>query len=184
MSDLNAKLSFQQQSVLDLLKAHTQSQRDAIKTLESKAQHNFTIINIIAAIVAALNLELGAADEIQQIINERPMLVLVFIGYVMVTYLSIRALVLRTQATEPMEVSLKNAQDWSDCDLEHHYDILMKSYVQIHKHNQTIVELKGRRVQWAHRLIGVTVTLVIVEASGLWPQITNLAENVINLLRR
>ena len=184
MTDPNAKLSFQQLSVLDLLKAHARSQRDAIKTLESKAQHNFTIINIIAAVVAALNLELGQTDEIQQIINERPVLVLVFVGYVVVVYLSIRALVLRTQATEPMEVSLHNAQEWSNCGLEHHYDILMKSYVQIHEHNHTIVELKGRRVQWAHRLIAVTVALVIVEASGLWPQIAGLAENAIRLLQR
>ncbi|MCY4062989.1 MAG: hypothetical protein OXG53_11525 [Chloroflexi bacterium] len=184
MTDPNAKLSYQQLSVLDLPKAHVQSQRDAIKTLESKAQHNFTIINIIVAIVAALNLELGAADEIQQIINERPLLVLVFVGYMVVVYLSIRTLVLRTQATEPMEVSLENAQEWSRCGLEHHYDILMKSYVQIHEHNHTIVELKGRRVQWAHRLIAATVALVILEASGLWPQIASLAENVLSLLRR
>lgn len=179
MSDPDAKLSFQQQSVLILLKAHAQSQRDAIQTLESKAQHNFTIINIIAAIVAALNLELGAADELQQIINERPLLVLVLVGYVVVVYLSIRALVVRTQATEPMEVSLQNAQAWSSCDLKHHFDILIKSYVQIHEHNHTIVDLKGRRVQWAYRFIAATVALVIVEASGLWPQIAGLFENIL-----
>lgn len=181
MSDLNAKLSFQQQSVLDLLKAHTQSQRDAIKTLESKAQHNFTIINIIAAIVAALNLELGETNNMQQIINERPLLILVFVGYVAVVYLSIRALVVRTQATEPMQVSPQNAQDWSSCGLEHHYDILIKSYVDIHDHNHPIVDLKGRRVQWAYRLIAATVALVIVEASGLWPQVANLIETVLGL---
>lgn len=184
MTNPNAKLSFQQLSVLDLLKAHAQSQRDAIKTLENKAQHNFTIINIIAAIVAALNLELGETDKIQQIISERPLLVLVFVGYVAVVYLSIRALVVRTQATEPMEVSLQNAQDWSSCGLEHHYDILIKSYVQIHEHNHSIVDLKGRRVQWAYRLIAATVALVIVEASGLWPHIASMLENVLSLLRR
>lgn len=184
MTDSNVKLSFQQLSVLDLLKAHAQSQRDAIKTLESKAQHNFTISNIIVAIVAALNLELGETDKIQQLINERPLLVLVFVGYVVVVYLSIRALVLRRQGTEPMTVSLKNAQDWANTGLEHHYDILTKSYVQIYKHNEAIVALKGRRVQWAHRLIAATVTLVIVEASGLWPQIVTFAENLISLLRR
>ncbi len=59
MTENNTYLSYQKLSVLELLKAHTQSQKDAIKTLETKAQHNFTVINIIAAIVAALNLELG-----------------------------------------------------------------------------------------------------------------------------
>ena len=184
MTSNGAKLSYQQQSVLNLLKAHTQSQRDAIKTLENKAQYNFTIINIIVAFVAALNLELGETDKIQQIVNERPLLALVFVGYVTVVYLSIRALVVRTQATEPMEVSLQNAQDWSSCSLEHHYDILIKSYLQIHEHNHTIVDLKGRRVQWAYRLIAATVALVIVEASGLWPHIADFVETILFQLGR
>ena len=47
MAGQNSELSYQQLSVVDILKAHTQSQKDAINTLESKAQHNFTIINII-----------------------------------------------------------------------------------------------------------------------------------------
>ncbi len=177
MTEKNTDLSYQKLSVLELLKAHIQSQKDAIKTLENKAQHNFTIINIIAAIVASLNLELGETDKIQQIINERPLLILIFIGYVVVVYLSIRALVLRKQGTVPMTVSLKTAQDWSSCDLEHHYDILTKSYVQIYEHNEGIVELKGRRVQWSHTLIAIIIGLIVLEATGLWPQITNLVAN-------
>ena len=77
-------LNSQQLRVLDLLKAHIQSQTDAIATLESKAQNNFTIINIIVAIVAALNLELGTADNFHQIISERPLLLLIFVGYALV----------------------------------------------------------------------------------------------------
>ncbi len=184
MTEKNTDLSYQKLSVIDLLKAHIQSQKNAIKTLENKAQHNFTVINIIAAIVAALNLELGESDKIQQIINERPLLILIFIGYVVVVYLSIRALVLRKQGTVPMNVSLKNAQDWASCELEHHYDILMKSYVQIYDHNEEIVELKGRRVQWSHTLIAIIIGLIVMEATGLWPQISNLAEIAINQLLR
>ncbi len=45
-----------QEKVIQLLQAHVQSQKSAIKTLESKAMHNLTIVNIIAGIVAALNL--------------------------------------------------------------------------------------------------------------------------------
>ncbi len=184
MTEQDTKLSYQQLNVIELLKAHVQSQKDAIKTLENKAQHNFTIINIIAAIVAALNLELGETDKIQQIINERPLLILIFIGYVVVVYLSIRALVLRKQATEPMSVSLKNAQDWSYCALEHHFDILMKSYCKIHEHNEKIVELKGSRVQRAHTLIAIIIGLIVLEASGLWPVLASTAESIINQLPR
>lgn len=109
-------LNSQQLRVLDLLKAHIQSQTDAIATLESKAQNNFTIINIIVAIVAALNLELGTADNFHQIISERPLLLLIFVGYALVVVLSLRALVIRKQATVPMTVSVKHAKDWSECE--------------------------------------------------------------------
>lgn len=184
MAEQDTSLSFQQLSVIDLLKSHIQSQKDAIKTLENKAQHNFNIINIIAAIVAALNLDLGDTYNVRQILSERPLLFLIFVGYAVVVVLSFQALTLRTQATEPMTVSLKNAQDWSNCDLEHHYDILMKSYLQIYDHNENIVKLIGRRVQWAHTTIAIVIGLIFLEASGLYPEFSAWLENLINQLPR
>lgn len=167
MADQDKQLTYQELSVLELLKAHTQSQKDAIKTLENKAQQNFTIINIIAAIVAALNLELGETERIQQLIGERPLFALILIGYAIVVILSIWAVMLRTMASHPMTVSLQNAQDWSNCDLDHHFDILTRSYVEIHKNNEKIVEDKGRLVQWAHILIVVVIALIFWEAASL-----------------
>ncbi len=184
MTGQDTRLTYQKLSVLELLKAHVQSQKDAIKTLENKAQHNFTIINIIAAIVAALNLELGETAKVQQILVERPLLTLSLTGYAVIVFLSIRALVLRKQATEPMTVSIKNAQDWSTCELEHHYDILIKSYVQIYEHNEEVVAQKGGKVRWAHILIAVVIVLIGMEALGLWTQIVTVAEIVINLFPR
>ena len=184
MTNQDTQLTYQELSVLGLLKAHIQSQKDAISTLENKAQHNFTIINIIAAIVAALNLELGKTAEVQQLLIERPLLTLSLAGYAAIVFLSIRALVLRKQGTEPMAVSLKNAKDWSTCELEHHFDILVKSYVQIYEHNEEIVAQKGSKVRWAHILIAIVIVLIGVEALGLWPQIVNLVENAANLVPR
>ncbi len=184
MNEQDTRLTYQQESVTNLLRSHVQSQKDAIQTLENKAQHNFTIINIIAALVAALNLKLGETSEMQQIINNRPLLILIFIGYAVVVFLSLRALVLRTQATEPMTVTLKNAQDWSNCELEHHYDILMKSYLQIYDHNEKIVTLKGRRVQWAHNLIAIIIGLIVLEASGLLLLLPSWIETIFNQLQR
>ena len=66
-----------------------------------------------------------------------------------------------------MKVSLGNAQDWSNCDLEHHIDILTRSYVEIHEHNEKIVSQKGRLVQWAHILIVIVIGLIFWEVSGL-----------------
>ena len=105
MASPDENLSFQQLRVLDLLKSHIQSQRDAIDTLENKAQRNFTIINIITGIVAALNL--GSMDTLPNIVSERPMLILIFCGYVLVVVLSLGALVIRRQASVPMRVSRK-----------------------------------------------------------------------------
>lgn len=185
MNEQDTRLTYQQESVVNLLRSHVQSQKDAIQTLENKAQHNFTIINIIAAFVATLNLELGETNKIQQIINNRPLLILIFIGgYAFVVFLSLRALVLRMQATEPMTVSLKNAQDWSDCELKHHYDILIESYVQIYDHNEKIVKLKGRSVQWAHNLIIITIGLIVLESSGLLTLLFSWIETIFNQLLR
>lgn len=182
MSEADLKLSYQQESVLDLLRAHIQSQRDAISTLENKAQHNFTIINIIAAIVTALNLELGETQNIQQILSERPLLALSILGYALIVFLSIRALVLRKQGTEPMTVSIQNAQDWANCELTHHYDILTRSYIQIYEHNERIVAQKGSKVRWAHILIAVVIVLIGLEALGLWSEIPNFLQAMIDPL--
>ncbi len=167
MTEQDPKLSYQQLSVVDLLKSNIQSRKDAIRTLENKAQHNFTIINIVAAIVAALNLELAETYKIQQLFSEQPIFILIFIGYAAILLLSIWVLVPREQGTAAMTVSLKNAQDWSSCDLEHHYDILIKSYVQIYEHNEKIVIQKGKLVKWAHILIVIVIGLIFWEVSGL-----------------
>ena len=67
---VDAKTSHNQEQVVQILKAHVQSQKEAIKTLEIKAMHNLTIVNIIAGIVAALNLPFGAGEaRLQQILG-------------------------------------------------------------------------------------------------------------------
>lgn len=176
------ELNSQQIRVLDLLKAHIQSQTDAIATLESKAQNNFTIINIIVAIVAALNLELGAAKSLHHIISERPLLLAIFAGYALVVVLSLRALVIRKQATAPMTVSVKHAKDWSECEPGHQFDILIRSYVDIYRHNGRIVKLKGRSIQWAYTAIGAVIAVIFVEALGMLPILVELFLGVLNVL--
>ncbi len=183
MANPDENLSYQQLSVLDLLKSHTQFQRDAIATLEGKAQNNFTIINIIVAIVAALNIEVGAAESFHQIVSERPLILLIFVGYVIVVVLSLHALAIRQQASVPMEVSLRHAQDWSRTDLDHHVDILVKSYVEIYKYNYRIVKFKGRSIKWAYTTIGAVIALIFVEALGMLPVLTNWFLHLVSTLR-
>ena len=184
MTRTKEDLTIQEQSVLDLLKSHIESQRDAIATLENKAQNNFTIINIIVAIVAALNLELGAAESLHQIISERPLLLVIFVGYACVVVLSLSALAIRKQATVPMNVSVKHAKDWSESELEHHLDILMRSYVAIYKYNERIVLFKGRSIKWAYTAIGVVIAATFVEAMGMLPILIDLILRASEALRQ
>lgn len=175
MDIADENLSFQQLSVLDLLKSHIQSQRDAIATLENKAQRNFTIINIIIGIVAGLNLDLGVTNALPSLIGESPMLILIFVGYILVVVLSLGALVIRRQASVPMMVSVKNAIEWSETDVKHHYDILIRSYVRIYRHNERIVKLKGRSVQWSYTTIFFVIAAIFVDVLGL----TSFAKDVV-----
>ncbi len=184
MAGADGSLSFQQLSVLDLLKSHIESQRDAIASLENKAQNNFTIINIIVAIVAALNLELGAAESLQEIVSERPLLVLIFVGYASVVVLSLNALAIRQQATVPMTVSVKHAIDWSECELDHHLDILVRSYVDVYKYNERIVLFKGRSIKWTYTVIGVVIAATFVEALGMLPILIDLILRLSSVLRQ
>ena len=167
MVEQNKALTYQQQSVLELLKAHVKFQDDAIKTLENKAQQNFIIINIIAAIVATLNLGLEETNLIQQITNEQLFLVIalvIFVFYVLIALLSIHTLTVRKHATHPMNPSSKNIREWSNSELEHHYDILVKSYLNIYYHNEEIVDSKGIMIKLAHRLIAIVIVLISLEA--------------------
>lgn len=182
MASPDENLSFQQLRVLDLLKSHIQSQRDAIDTLENKAQRNFTIINIITGIVAALNL--GSMDTLPNIVSERPMLILIFCGYVLVVVLSLGALVIRRQASVPMRVSRKNAIQWSETDVNHLFDILTRSYVGIYRHNERILKLKGRSVQWSYTTIFAVVAAVFVEVLGLTSFAVELVQVFVSALRQ
>lgn len=184
MASQDENLSFQQLSVLDLLKSHIQSQKDAIATLENKAQRNFTIINIITGIVAALNLNLVRVDALPNFVSERPTLVLIFVGYVIVVVLSLGALVIRKQASVPMTVSVKNAKQWSETDVTHHIDILTRSYVGIYRHNERIVKLKGRSVQWSYTTIFVVIAAIFVEVLGLTSFAVDLVQITMSALRR
>lgn len=184
MSEQKTQLTYQQESVIELLKAHVQSQRDAIQTIENKAQQNFIIINIIVAIIATFNLGLGETNSIHQIINERPLLIVIFLVSALIAFLSIRTLTVRKHATYPMDPSHKNAKEWSNSDLEHYYDILVRSYLNIYDHNKEIVDSKGVMVKSAHRLLAMVIVLICLEVSGLLTLLPSWIETIFNQLPR
>lgn len=160
------------QSTIELLKAHVQSQDDAIKTLENKAQQTFGLINIIVAIVGPLNLSLGREDQVQHIINQRPMFILILILYVIIAILSILALRPREHATHPMTPTWCKAQEWLGYETEEYYDKVIAEYTDIYKHNAKIVTSKSQLVLYSYILITIgiigLILLIFLEAAGLF----------------
>lgn len=164
-----------QESVTQLLKDHVQSQKDAIKVLERKAMHNLTIVNIIAGIVAALNLPFVTGEaRLQQIAGYQTLgyfisiaasIVLVALC-ALVAALSIRTLWVRRLRTHPMQPTEQNALDWSACETVYFREILQKSYLQIYQYNGKIVDDKGSMVNWSHKVI-VLIILIILFGSAV-----------------
>ena len=164
-----------QERVIVLLQAHVESQKDAIKTLESKAIHNLTIVNIIAGIVAAFNLPFGAGEvRLQRFFGEEPMiyglvagLSVLLVGLcALVAFLSIRTLWVKRQRTHPMEPTEQNIEDWSDCEPDYFPELLQKSYLQIYNRNARIVDDKGSMVVWSHRLIVAIILVIFLGSAG------------------
>ena len=170
-------LTYQEESVLNLLRYHLRSQRVAIESIESKARHNFTVINIIAAILATVNQDFQDITNVQDTIAQRPLLIVIFLSYIVVVVLSILALLVRAQATEPMKVTQQNVSDWAASELGHHYDILTKSYVQIYTANQRVVNGKGRLVLVSQLLIAFVILCVLIDTFDALNLIRRLAES-------
>ena len=164
-----------QERVIQLLQAHVQSQKDAIKTLENKAMHNLTIVNIIAGIVAAFNLPFSAGEmRLQQAFADEPVTYGLVVGLsvllvglcALVAILSIRTLWVKRQRTHPMEPTEQNAKDWSECEPEYLPELLQKSYLQIYTRNARIVDDKGSMVVWSHRLIVAIIFVIFLGSAG------------------
>ena len=175
MSERKSSLNDQEFGVQQLLRAHTESQREAISALENKAQQNFTIINIIAAIVVALNLGPGGSASIQDLLAGRPLFILILVLYALVAILSIRTLRVSKRATHPMTPNEANAKAWAECDAQSFHKLVVESELLIYGHNKVIVDDKGDMVKWAHRLIIVIIGLIFADALGIVPWLSDLA---------
>lgn len=164
------------EQVLELLKAHVESQKDAIKHLEQKALHNLVAVNIIAGIVAAFNLPFIAGDVVLRRVleNQREVYAVVLIlssvfvaVCAMVALLSVRVLRVRTQSTHPMDPTEDNIRDWTLTDTPYFQELIRASYLQIYQNNAHIVDGKGDMVRWSHRLMTVLILLILACIIGL-----------------
>lgn len=158
-------LTFQERSVLDLLKAHVQSKKDAIDALQKKAQYNFTTINILGAVVAGFNIDDVATADLQAVSNLRVFLILLIgILYCLVAVLSIRALRVKKRRSFPMKPSKEIMEEWTRCTVDHHKKVLRESYLIIYEDLGKIEDGIANKVECGHTCIVVAIVLFIVQA--------------------
>ena len=165
MGTQDATLTFNEESVLELLKAHVQRQYASADVLQRKAQFNFTTVNVLAAIVAGFSIEIGGASASTVAAATRVIIIVIMgIIYCWVAYLSLKALGVRNYASLPMDPTKSTIEEWTKCTPNHHKEILIESYRNIYESNQKIATAIGRRVSCSHRLILVGIVLFIVQA--------------------
>lgn len=165
-----------QQRVDELLQAHVQSQKDAIKSLEQKALHNLIIVNIVAGIIAAFNFPLLADNSRVQLMvgSQREVFGIVFIATLafvgvcaLVAIMSVRVLWVRDLYTHPMEPSRRNISRWSRANQDYFPTLLRDSYLTIYNNNAQILYDKGNMVRWSHRLIALMIISILAASVGL-----------------
>ena len=165
MESNSPSLSYQERSVIDLLKSHVEEQKDAFNTLQRKAQYNFTTVNIMAAIVAGLNIDsIGTApqNEVAQLRDH--LYVLMSIFYLLVAVLSIYVLWVKELPSYPMKPTVDNAMAWSKCTRDHHICILRQSYLDVIQEYEKVVDCLASCVKCSQGLILFAVFLFLLRA--------------------
>lgn len=163
MDTQDASLTFNEKSVLELLKTHVQSRKDAIDVLQKKAQYNFTVANILAAILAGFNLDsLSNAnpDTVEQL--RLNLLGLMGIFYICIATLSTYAMFVRPRLSHPMEPCSDVVKEWSECTLAHHKKILSDSYLHIYNDLEEMNDSLAGAVRAAQLLILFAIALFLL----------------------
>ena len=147
--------------VAGLLKLHMDSAENAIVTLERKAQSNFLVMNIIAGIGAALNVEFG--DVTQNVPLITILSILIGLSYFAVAWLSILVLKPRRQATWPMPPKWDMIQKWLKRDTRKYLRYLVAEYERNYSMNSKVVEKKSEWVLISHLLLIVMMGLLFAQ---------------------
>ena len=158
--------TFQQQTVIQLLQSNVIWLDEATNALEKKAQLNFNVTNIIAAIFSSLNLAQTESNFIAVSTRHYGLLILVFLVYLVVMILSISALSPSNYMAYPLDPDEKIVKQWSQLDREKFYEKLTESWVLIYKNNKKINENKGSLVLWSQIFLVVDIVMVLLIGIG------------------
>ena len=180
MDEPKKEMTLQEKSVLSLLQAHAQSKKDAIDTLQRKAQYNFTTINILAAVVAGFSRDYPG-PVLHPAIAGIPILLVVLMGlvYVVVGVLSIRALWVKVQRSVPMQPDENTVDEWLRCTTEHHKKLLRDSYLQVYADIDKLANAIARQVEWGQKFIMFGIIIFIAQALISLPPVIDIINSLI-----
>lgn len=164
-------LTFQQKTVLATLQKHTQFIDEAIITIENKAQQNFTIVNIVAAIAGAVNISSLSPSEIAQAIQSNPYFLLIYspsillaISYCATVFFSMQAMSLAVHGSHPILVTEEEVMRWEKYPISAFYKWTKLAYIEIYKENKCVSEKKAKSVHYSRRCISVAVSALFIQA--------------------
>lgn len=177
----NQVVTLQEESVLNLLQEHVRSKKDSIARLQKKAQYNFTTINILAAVVAGLNIDIADATQLVEIANIRALVIfLMALIYLAVAGLSVWALWVKDRRSVPMEPTEETVEQWVTCTIEDHNKVLRESYLLVYRDIDKLGEGIALKVMWGHRLIILGILLFLVQSIIALPPFASLLSQLIS----
>ena len=163
---LSTGSTHQQQTVIQLLQSNVSWLDEANSTLEKKAQLNFNVTNIVAAILSSLNLAQTDSNFISVATRHHGLLVLLFFGYLVVILLSIFALSPSDYLAFPLDPEEDTIKQWSELDRQTFYETLTESWALIYKNNKKINENKGNMVFWSQIFLVLDIVIILLIAIG------------------
>lgn len=167
----DAELSFQQRNVLATLKDHAADIEGAIRSIESRAQHNFTVISIVLGVAAAVNLAPVTSPDMLAAIKGNGLYLATYLpsvyllgAYCRTAYLSLHAMSVTKRGLLPILVTKEEIRRWERFTVNAYYRHTINAYIDIYQENKDIVASKAKSIKSAHEYIRNAVLAVAAQA--------------------
>ena len=170
MVSLDTELTFQQRNVVATLKDHATFIDGAIDTIEQKAHHNFTVINIIIAVAGAVNLCSLTSPAIPRAIQQNVFYALTFLptvylvyAYLRTAFLSVDAMTVEERGSHPILVTPEEVKRWEGYCVADYYKWTVDAYIDIYRENHSISRSKAKSVVSSHKYIRNAIVAMIAQ---------------------
>lgn len=155
---MTEELAYQQSSILELMKLHTEALKDQIAVLDHKAELNIGVSSIILGIVSALNLGQGKSP------TETFFFACALVVYAVAFLLSFLALTPRTWPTYPLSPTWEEAINVLEQHkaLDDYFHWLLSSYAKVMEEAEKPRNRKAFFVQLSTLLVGIDVLCIVL----------------------